>query len=263
MKLSGKSAFKKLFTGCAAAAFLSVSGMVATAAEDPPKDEKALAILQSMSDYMKNAKTLSLSANTFFDHVRKSGIKIKVGRKVDVQMKRPNHFVAEAVSDDGQAHTMWFDGAKLTVWSRHANEVSTLEFKGTTDQVMDHVSEKHGVVMPIADMLYNDIAGGLKDTIMSSEYIGLRTVNGVDCHHLSFESTGADWQIWIRADSTPLPCRFAINFVTLDDEPQFFAQFNSWSIGGEPIDAMFSAAVPEGTKKVEFGSGLKSKPASE
>ena len=78
-------------------------------------------------------------------------------------------------------------------------------------------------------------------------------MKGIKCHQLSFESTGADWQIWIEADATPLPCRFAITYVNDKSEPQFLAQLGRWSIGGEATADRFKAAVPERTKEVKFG----------
>jgi hypothetical protein len=50
------------------------------------------------------------------------------------------------------------------------------------------------------------------------------SVDGVPCHQLSFESPGADWQIWIEADSTPVPRRFVIDFVD-EDNHQMHAYF--------------------------------------
>ena len=218
--------------------------------------EKAMAVLKAMSDYVRGATTVSFRTKTFFDVVRKSGIKIKSARAGTVMLKRPNHLHVNAITDDGSATTAWFDGSKLTIWRRSANEVMSLDFSGSTDQMLDHLIEKHEVQLPLADLLYSDLDKTFGDNLISSEYIGLRVVDGVPCHQLSFESQGADWQIWIEADSTPLPRRFVIDFVNSESQPQFMARLNAWSIGGTLEDFNFAAAVPEGVKRVEF------KPAS-
>jgi hypothetical protein len=218
-----------------------------------PVDEKAVQILQGMSAYLAKAETMSLQARTFFDQVRESGIKIKSARQSNILLNRPSHMKAESVSDNGAAQTAWFDGSKLTILRRHTNEFMELDFKGNTDALIDHLSDKHGVNLPVADLLFANVQEALKTSIISSEYLGERTVQGVKCHHLSFESTGADWQIWIEADETPLPRRFAITYVNQKGEPQFLAELDQWRIG-EKIDASkFKAAVTENAKNIPFG----------
>lgn len=247
-----QSRLGKTFSGFAAA-FLMLSISVGASADDSKlMDEKANALLKSMSDFIGKAQTLSFRTRTFFDVVRESGIQIKVGRANQVRLKRPDKLQLHSVSEDGQATTAWFDGSKMTIWTRHANEVSQLEFSGTTDKLIDELVEKHKAVLPTADLLFSDVAAKFKENMISSEYLGLRTVGGVKCHHLSFESTGADWQIWIRADQTPLPCRFVINYVEIKGEPGYMAQFENWSVGGEMDDSLFTAAVPDEVKKVKF-----------
>lgn len=240
--------------GAAIAISISFLAAAPSFAQDDkgPMDEKALSTLKAMSDYLRSADTVSFRTKAFFDVVRESGIKIKTGRASTVMIKRPNHLHVEAVGDDGYAITAWFDGKKLTVWRRTANEVMHLEFSGSTDQMLDHLVEKHEVQLPLADILYSDLDSTFRDNLVSAEYIGLRTVDGVPCHQLSFESTGADWQIWIEADSTPVPRRYAIDFVTLEHKPQFLAQFDAWSINPEIDDSLYEGAVPQGVNEVQF-----------
>ncbi len=224
----------------------------ADAQQAGPTDAKAMEILQGMSDYLAKADTASFRVRSFFDQVRESGIKIKTARSAGVRLKRPNGLFVESIADSGAARTVWFDGSVLTVWDRHLNQAKTLDFKGKTDALLDQLAEKYDVNLPVADLLFSDVGKALKETIISSEYIGLRTVQGVECHQLSFESTGADWQIWVEADATPLPRRFAVTYVTLEGEPQFMAQLDHWSIGGAIEPTQFKAAVPEDTKRVSF-----------
>jgi hypothetical protein len=217
-----------------------------------PKDEKAIAVLQGMSDYLAKEPTLSFRARTFYDVVQKGGIKVKTAREVEVMLKRPNHVHANALDDTGGAISLWYDGAKLTVWRKSANEVMTLDVAGGTDKMLDELIDKYDFQIPLADLLYSDVSKALGESTISSEYIGLRMVDGVQCHLISFESDGADWQMWIEADASPVPRRFVIDYVTTEHEPQFMAQLDAWSLGGELEDFHFTAAMPEGVKQVEF-----------
>ena len=224
------------------------------------RDEKAMAVLQQMSDYLASAPTLSFRAHTFFDVVQKSGIKTKVAREVELRLKRPNQIHAELLDDAGNAGSVWYDGSKLIVWRRSDNEFMTLELSANTDQLLDELTDKYQFQIPIADLLYSQVSKALGDNLMSSEYIGMRLVDGVPCHQLSFESEGADWQMWIQADSTPVPRRFVIDYVATEGQPQFMAQLDAWSVGGELDNSHFKVAVPTSVKQVEFG---KATPADE
>ncbi|MDH3581660.1 MAG: DUF2092 domain-containing protein [Hyphomicrobiales bacterium] len=238
----------------ALALFLGLYSSLVSAQQTGPMDDKAMQVLQGMSDYLAKADTVSFRARTFFDEVRQSGIKIKAARENKILLKRPGSFYAESVAENGAARTVWFDGSTFTVWNRHANQYMALDFKGTTDALIDHLDDKYGINLPVADLLFSNVGEAFKESIISSEYLGERMVQGVRCHHLSFESTGADWQIWIEADATPLPRRFVVTYVNDKGEPQFMAQLDQWSLG-EDIDAnLFRAAVPEHVKKTEFGA---------
>ena len=241
------------FTALLAVAWSPAGQALAQDREAGRLDQKATAILQGMSDYLSKEKTVSFRARTFFDVVQKSGIKIKMGREVEVNLKRPAHLYAETVDDAGLAATFWYDGSNLTVWRRSVNEFMALEFAGDTNKLLDELIDKYEFEIPLADLLYSDVSQALGENIISSAYIGLRTVDGVRCHQLSFESEGADWQIWVEADSTPVPRRFVIDYVTEENQPQFMAQLDAWSLGGDLEDFRFKAVVPEGVKQMEFG----------
>src|SRR5688572_32257698 len=227
----------------ATAAWPLMGRTLAQDGETGATDEKAIAILQGMSDYLAKEPTVSFRARTFFDVVQQSGIKVKMAREVEVILERPNRLYADTLDDAGIASSIWYDGSKLTVWSRSANEFMTLEFTGDTDQLLDELIDKYELQIPLADLLYSDVAEALGENIISSEYVGLRTVDGVQCHHLSFESDGADWQIWVEADSTPVACRFVIDYVTEESQPQFMAQLDAWSLGAELEEFRFTVVM--------------------
>ena len=215
-------------------------------------DEKALSVLKEMSDYLGSSQTISFRVNTFFDVVRKSGIKIKAGRSSRIVMKRPKHLSIFTEGDDGRAATIWYDGKKLTWWQRDANKVMGVDFAGTTDEMFDHLVKKYDVQIPLADLLYSDINSTFAADLKSAEHVGMRVVDGVKCHQLSFESIGVDWQIWVEADATPVPRRLVMDFVAEKTKPQYMAQMGSWSVDGEIGDYNFNAALPDGVKQVEF-----------
>ena len=239
------------------AGLLTFHSMLATypalGQETGPIDANAMQVLEGMSNHLAQAKSLSVRAQTLFDDVRKSGIKIKSARVVRLILRRPNSLRALSIGDSGAARSVWFDGTKFTVLQRDTNEVMELDFSGNIDGLLDELIDKHEAQLPLADLLYSNIAKGFKESIISAEYIGTKLVDGVKCHHLSFESTGADWQIWIQADANPVPRRFAITYVNLPEKPEFLAALDRWSLDGEVADYHLAPSIPEGAKTVAFG----------
>jgi hypothetical protein len=245
----------RLLLVCALSALIAPLAWGPSVAQDDKglMDEKALGILNQMSDYLGKAQTVSFQSKTFLDIARESGIKIKSGRQSTVYLKRPNHLSINTLGDDGSDTSFWFDGKKLTFWQRDANQVMNLEFSGATDDMLNHLLDEYDIQIPMSDMFYSNINksfGG--DNIVSAEYVGIRIVGGVRCHQLSFESAGADWQIWVEADATPVPRRFVIDFVDDESRPQYMSQMDNWSIDGEIEDFYFSVTMPEGVKQIEF-----------
>ncbi len=224
---------------CYAAALLAagswslVGETLAQDSQTGRRDEKAMAVLQGMSDYLSKEQTISFRARTFFDVVQEDGIKVKTAREADVILKRPNHLQVNTLDDTGTAASAWYDGSKVTVWRKSANEVMTLDFTDDTDKLLDELIDKYEFQIALADLLYSDVSKALGENAISSEYIGLRMVDGVQCHLISFESDGADWQMWVEADKSPVPRRFVIDYVIAEHQPQFMAQLDAWSVGGE------------------------------
>jgi hypothetical protein len=245
-----------LLLGVAGMLGIVIAAMPGTTAiaqdEQGRMDEKALTVLKAMSDFIGGSETISFRSTAFLDVVSESGIKIKAGRSSTISLKRPQKLNIQAEADDGSAATIWYDGSKLTWWQRDSNKVMSLDFSGTTDKMLDHLIEKYDAQIPLADFFYSDLNKTLSSDLLSAEYVGIRVVGGVKCHQLSFESPGVDWQIWIEADSTPVPRRFVMDFIGDENKPQYMAQLSDWSIGGELEDYNFVAAFPETAEKVDF-----------
>lgn len=246
--------FKTVFAGVLA--LLLATGQPGLAQEDTEtseaiRDPKAMEILRQMSDYLGSAGTFSVKMATFSDHVRDSGIKIKSSAERQVFVRRPSEFHARVQFDDQTSREVWYDGNTLIRLDRPKKEYMKLAFSGSIDELLDHVIDNYEVQLPLADFLYSDIVGTFGGNIISAEYVGERLVRGVLCHQLSIESTGADWQIWVEADDTPVPCRFAIVYVNVPGEPEYLAIFDEWKINPNLDEALFKFKTPNDAKEVQ------------
>jgi hypothetical protein len=153
---------------------------------------------------------------------------------------------------------MWYDGSTLALLYQEENEYSMVKVPDTIDAMLDHLIDNYEVPIPMADFFYGDVYKAFFDYLISGAYMGQRLVDGVVCHHLSFESTGVDWQLWVEVGEKPLPRRFVITYLNLRGEPEYFAGM-TWDLNPQLDQAMFQFTPPEGAKEVPFGKALKQK----
>jgi len=227
--------------------------LVAGAQSAKPNIEPAAAeVLQAASEHLAGATMLSFRATTYYDLVEASGIKIKAVKQTRFFVKRPDRLHVRAMRDDGARRYLWYDGKRLTRYEPVANTTSTMDAPRTIDALLDHLAEKYHVSMPLADLLYGDPNAAFGEYLLSGAYLGKRLVDGVWCHHLSFESAGADFQIWITVGDKPLPRRFAVSYVEEPGVPELVAILSDWELNAYVDDGMFHATPPEDARQVPF-----------
>ncbi len=229
-------------------AWLTATGASA-ASEIEPKAEK---LLRAMADHLGGAKTLGMRISSTFDHVLESGIKLKIGLEQEVVLSRPGRMHTLSRLDDGRVREAWFENGRVTVHTSTDNAYASVETPKDIDGMLDFMEEKYAVNYAVADLLYSEPAKSAKEFLLSGAYIGLRSVEGVPCHHLSFESRGADWQLWIKDGADPVPCRLVVTSVTKDEQPELIATFRDVTIDAEASDALFRFQVPSGAKEKQL-----------
>ena len=232
-----------------------------TAAEDTKgyMDPLAMEVLENVSDHLSRAKTVSMKATSLYDHVLESGVIVTYAKDVTVYVQRPDKFLAIISGDNLSQRRVFFDGKSLVRVDVKKNTYQKLAYEGDIDQLLDYIIDNYDLQLPLADFIYNDIAGVMKESILSSEHLGERIVSGIPCHHLSFESTGADWQLWVQKWDKPIPRRFTINYVNIDGNPQYLGIFEEWRINPGFDEKIFTFTPPPGAKEVELKKAVGSK----
>ncbi len=229
-------------------AWLTATGASA-ASEIEPKAEK---LLRAMADHLGGAKTLGMRISSTFDRVLESGIKLKIGLEQEVVLSRPGRMHARSRFDDGRVREVWFENGRVTVHTSADNAFASVETPKDIDGMLDFMEENYAVTSPVADLLYSKPAKAAEEFLLSGAYVGLRMVEGVPCHHLSLESRGADWQVWIKDGADPMPCRLVITSVTEDEQPELIATFRDVTIDAEVSDAVFRFRAPSGAKEKQL-----------
>jgi len=214
-------------------------------------DPRAESRLQELSDFLGSVRTLSFTADSFFDEIEGSGVKIKRFIIHDIVLKRPDRLYFKSTFDDGGTREGRYNGKKLIVAAPGMNSYVEIEAPGNVDALLDFVQEEHGLSVPVSDLLYSNLAATHSEHLLSGVYLGQRSLRGTTLDHLSFESVGADWQVWMDAGEPPVPRRIVITFVGTEGEPEYMATLRDWKFDQAVSDNVFEFEPPADWKRLE------------
>ncbi len=235
------------------ALLLVAAGVLPVAGADDPPDIEARAdrILREMSDYLKSADRFTFQADVSYDSVLVNGQKIQYGGTGEIIVHRPDRLRVEHRGDEGDLRVV-FNGRTFTLYDLSVDFYAQKEIKADIDTAVDRMFEKFGFSVPTADLVYADPYSTLTESVDSGFVVGLHTVQGVRCHHLSFSQESIDWQIWVEDGPRPLPRKLLITYKDEPGSPQYTVQLSRWDLRPHISDAYFEFHPPSGTGRIEF-----------
>jgi hypothetical protein len=186
-----------------------------------------------------------------FDDIQQDGRKIQITHLRQGIISRPDRFKIETTGDVAN-RTIFKDRKTVTVLDRDENIYAQIADPGTIDQTLDTLMDRYHTAVPSADLFYEDPGKSLLEQMTSSEYVGLSTVEGIPCHHLSFTGPAFDWQVWIKAGDTPALRKLAIDYKTQLGRPQYVLRVLSVESLSSVDDTEFHFSAPTGAERVEM-----------
>ena len=191
-------------------------------ASDPPSelDEKATAVLREMSEAVIGAQMFIIEATYAMDSVQADGRKLQFENLVTATVKRPDKLKLQE-SGDLTNRTLWKDSKNVTIVDLDHNVHSMIEFSGSVDEMMKELELKYNMSLVFSDLLAKDPYEAMISHASTAEYVGLHSVEEIECHHLSFTHDDLDWQIWIDAGDEPAPRKLVLTYKNAPGQPQF------------------------------------------
>ena len=232
-------------------AFAPTYAVAAEPSATPAVEERALTMLRKATGYLTKAKGLTFRAQVTFDMVQASGQKLQFGGAADVFVRRPDRLHVEYRGDERMSRVV-FDGQMATLYDLVANVYSQTEVPPTLDAAVDHVFDKYGITVPIADLAYADPYQTLTESVETGSLVGEHIVRGTACQHLAFTQEAIDWQIWIEDGPQPLPRKLLITYKEEEGSPQYTAWLSRWDLRPRISDHYFHFNAPAGSDKIEF-----------
>jgi hypothetical protein len=240
----------------------SSSGSIGYVVSEPPKEAVATApkeqevpdpfvLLKNMSDYMGRQDTFDFTATDTVNGKTDSGTSAQLSTQRLVKVQRPNRIYVEAKGDVAN-RKVWYDGKQLAVYSPAEKVYGITDAPDSIDDTLDFVSEKFGMSVPLADLLYSNIYESVMPGLKSGQYLGISKVGNVDCHHLAFEGKSADLQVWIQRDGTPVVRKIVIANNQAASHPRYTATVTTWNLIPKHFPDQFTFTPPKGAEKIEM-----------
>jgi len=214
-------------------------------------DPKALKALARSTAYLRSLPAFSVQAYVTRDEVIYSGYKLERSSSVRMSVRRPDRLRAEVSGDQG-ARLFVYDGKYLNVFLKDENYFGSILAPATLLATLESI-ERHGIELPLLDLVYIAMGGQLEPNIMDAGFIGSTNIDGVNCTQLAFRGNTVDWQLWIQDGEQPLLRKLVIT--TTDDpaRPQYSAVLH-WDLATPVADTDFTFAAPKNASRLTFGS---------
>jgi hypothetical protein len=250
----------KLLRFTAGGATILAAGILSGCAEQSrPRvsmDPRAENALRKMSDALGKARSFSFQSAAAMDEFIATGQLAQFSRESRIVVRRPDRtFVESRRRDD--VWFLWYRGCELTLLDTAAKTYACVKVPPRIEAMLDDVAQKHGLTLPLADLLFPDPYKVMTADAQTGRYLGLHDVSGVKCHHLLFTQAAVDWQIWIDAGAQPVPRKLVIDYKNLPGRPQFTAVLSDWNLSARAKDEQFKAVLPKEARKVEMARLLE------
>ena len=217
----------------------------------PKVEPRADQILKQMSDYLKNLKQFTVTAQTSYESILDDGEKITYLNQAEIVIKRPNRLYIHRTGMI-RDQEYFYDGKTFTVYGRNKNLYASAQVPPTLDQMLEYATDVLNLPAPGNDLFYSDVYEGLMSDVISGIYVGKNKIDGVLCHHLAYRGSEVDWQIWIQDGEEPLPRLYIITSKWITGAPEYSMAIRKWDVGKEIPDKRFHFVPPKGATKIRF-----------
>jgi hypothetical protein len=211
-------------------------------------DPKADKLLHEMSDRLSALPRFQIVTHNVLEAVTKDGRKLQFDSDSKTDVERPNKLLSQRLGELAKLR-FYYDGKSFTLYEQSRNYYATAPAPANLDAAVDAALEGLDIEAPLADLIVSDPYKALMEDVTRGDYVSESTIEGSPCHHLAYEGTDTDWQIWIDAQ-TKLPRKYLIISKNVQSWPEFSVVVRSWNLEPPPVD--FTFRPPPGAARINF-----------
>jgi hypothetical protein len=223
-------------------------GEAAATPAEPVVEQDAVDALKAMGTYLRTLKAFEVTSDFTLEETLDDGQKIMNSGSADYLARLPDR-LAVALYTDTAERQFFYDGKTLTMYGPKIGYYASVPAPATIAETLDMAYERYGLEVPLADLFtWGTDDDGTAD-LTSAFFVGVSQIGDVACDHYAFRQEGADWQLWIEPDDTPLPCKIVITATDDQTLPQYVSRL-TWTLDPPIDDAAFVFTPPEGAQKI-------------
>jgi hypothetical protein len=219
-------------------------------------DEKAMATLMGMAEFLAKTKQVGFTVDVGYDVMQDWGQKIEFGATRKTIVRRPDRMAIDITDRDGTRRGFRFDGKQIAFFGLDEKVYATAQKSGDIDAAMAYFTDDLNMPLPLADLLTNNFPKTLKDKVSEAYMVEETTIDGTSSAHLAIRNDMVDAQLWIAKGDKPVPQRVVLTYKLEDGEPQFWANFRDWNFSPETPDSLFTFTPAEGAARIAFVAGM-------
>jgi len=243
---------------CGAAALLLPAFLVSSLAVSSPAaaqaegvDPDAARLLKRMTDFVGGEERFNLETVNTVEVVLENGQKVQFTGGASTTVQRPDKLYSERTSDV-MRQVLYYDGKYVTLVNPDDGIYATVPAPAALDGMLDFAREVLDIVAPAGDLITLDAYGRLMSDTRSGFVVGKSYVAGVRCDHLAFRGYGVDWQVWIEDGDRPVPRKFVITTLDIDQAPQAEVLVTRWTSSPAIKAGQFEFTPTAGMLQVDF-----------
>jgi hypothetical protein len=216
--------------------------------DEPVVEQEAVDALKAMGTYLRTLKGFEVVSDFTVEEVLDDGQKIMNSGAATYLARLPDRLSVDLYTDTMERE-FYYDGKTLTMYGPKIGYYASVPAPATIAETLEMAADRYDIEVPLADLfVWGTEDDGTAD-LTSAFFVGASQVGETACDHYAFRQDGADWQLWLEPDDTPLPCRLVIT--ATDDEalPQYVSTL-TWTLDPPFDEADFTFVPPEGAKKI-------------
>jgi hypothetical protein len=214
-------------------------------------EPEADAVLKAMHTYMSGLDSLLISADISEDTVYGDEHKLQFGGTLTLGVQRPAKFFAVHHADF-ENRRMYLNEGTFTVFDEDVNVYAQTSAPGPLDEVFSRLHADYGISSPGGELFSGKAYELLVENASKVIYVGVSDVSGEACHHIAGVLENMDWQLWVRKDGEPRPCRYVVTDRDVPMAPQFSVTFKEWKANADISDQEFDFQAPADAEAIEF-----------
>jgi len=222
--------------------------------DGPELEKQVLDILTRMTEFISQASSYTLVADTEHEYLERDGQRIEFGSHIIAAIQRPSRAHVRFDNRDGDNATIILDGETVSIFSTRGNAYvyDTTRQPGDIDASFEFLAEQLATPDQLHHFFALDLTAAMKSMVESGYYIGQAKIAGVWCDNLALRNNDEYVQLWIEKGSTPVPRRIVVTYRNVEGQPQFRAQFSEWEFSPDLSTTVFSFSPPAHAQRVEF-----------